>query len=143
MEFTAKTPKDLRYIAEQIKPLIESCRITAFYGSMGAGKTTFIKSIVQALGSVSEVSSPTFALVNEYALPDDKLIFHFDFYRINNISEVYDMGYEEYFYSDDLCLIEWPEKALEILPDDVLNIYIKVLTEQERRIIIEKPKAIA
>lgn len=143
MEFIAKTPQDLSYIAVQIKPLIMKYQITAFYGAMGAGKTTFIKSIVQVLGSVSDVSSPTFSLVNEYALPNDKFIFHFDFYRINDIAEVYDMGYEEYFYSNHLCLIEWPERASEILPHDVLNVKIEVLTGDKRRIIIERPDAIA
>ncbi len=101
--------------------------VFAFRGSMGAGKTTLTKAICEQLGVDDPVNSPTFALVNEYRTATSELIYHFDFYRINKIDEVYDFGYEDYFYSGAVCLIEWPEKIEELLPSDAINIYI---TEQ-------------
>ena len=99
--------------------------VFAFYGKMGAGKTTFIKSICEELGVKDVITSPTFAIVNEYtALPDGQTIYHFDFYRIKKLEEVYDMGYEDYFYSGSLCFIEWPELIEELLPDDAVRVNI-------------------
>lgn len=118
-------------------------RVVAFYGSMGAGKTTFIKALCEELGVTDTVTSPTFAIVNEYEVthaPTVELvhepasIFHFDFYRIKRLEEVYDMGYEDYFYSSSLCLIEWPELVEEVLPDDVLKVTITVQDDGERTI---------
>lgn len=111
---------------------IGSARVIAFYGKMGAGKTTFIKALCRVLGVTEPVTSPTFAIVNEYeAHPQSPIadlqsakIYHFDFYRIKRLEEVFDMGYEEYFYSGALCLIEWPELIEELLPDDALRISI-------------------
>ena len=104
-------------------------RVFAFYGKMGAGKTTFIKAICEELGVEDVITSPTFAIVNEYTSEKlaEKSIYHFDFYRIKKIEEVYDMGYEDYFYSGCLCLIEWPELVEELLPDDAVRVTI---TEQ-------------
>ena len=107
--------------------------IIAFYGSMGAGKTTFIKALCWQLGVADTVTSPTFAIVNEYESTGGP-VYHFDFYRIKRIEEVYDMGYEDYFYSGALCFIEWPELIEDILPDDAVRVSI---TEQDdgRRVV--------
>jgi tRNA threonylcarbamoyladenosine biosynthesis protein TsaE len=107
--------------------------IITISGQMGAGKTTIIKSICKYLGVDADVSSPTFSLVNEYQALDGKLIFHFDFYRIRSIEEVYDIGYEDYFYSGNLCIIEWPEMIQELLQEDeVTAIEIQVLPNGNR-----------
>ena len=103
-------------------------KVFAFYGKMGAGKTTFIKAICEELGVNDVITSPTFAIVNEYTADNDTPIYHFDFYRIKKLEEVYDMGYEDYFYSGNLCLLEWPELIEDILPEDVTKVTI---TEQE------------
>lgn len=111
--------------------------VVAFRGEMGAGKTTLIREIAARLGSADTVTSPTFAIVNQYQCADGQRICHFDFYRIDDIREAYDFGYEEYFYSGDLCLVEWPEKIEELLPPDVMTVRITVDSEEERTITIE------
>ncbi len=98
--------------------------VYAFYGSMGAGKTTFISAICDVLGVEDEVASPTFTIVNEYCAADGTPIYHFDFYRIEKISEALEIGYDEYIYGDGICLMEWPEKIEEILPEDTLHVKI-------------------
>lgn len=109
--------------------------IWTFDGEMGAGKTTLIKAVCKQLGVVDEVSSPTFSLVNEYKTTFGKTIYHFDFYRIKNIEEVYDIGYEDYFFSGNICLIEWPEKVSELLEnEDVFEIKIEKVSENERAV---------
>ena len=123
--------QDIEHIREAARAFIEHIgdrRIFAFYGKMGAGKTTFVKAICEELGVVDVVTSPTFAVINEYNIENGERIFHFDFYRIKKLEEVYDMGYEDYFYSGALCFIEWPELIEEILPDDAVRVSI---TEQE------------
>ncbi len=108
-------------------------KLWIFRGEMGAGKTTLIKSICELLQVKDEISSPTFSLVNEYHTTNGKKVFHFDFYRIKSIEEVYDMGYEDYFYSNQICLIEWPEKIEEILEDeDLYEISIQILDDDHR-----------
>ena len=100
-------------------------KVFAFYGKMGAGKTTFIKAVCEELGVDDVITSPTFAIVNEYtSSTTGDSIFHFDFYRIKKIDEVYDMGYEDYFYGGSLCFLEWPELIEELLPEDVTKVYI-------------------
>lgn len=117
--------------AEFLKELGDR-KIVAFYGSMGAGKTTFIKAICDVLGVTDTVNSPTFAIVNEYLAASGSSIYHFDFYRIKKIEEAYDFGYEDYFYSGDLCLIEWPELIEELLPEDTVRVKIEEIETGER-----------
>ena len=128
--------KDLEHIREAARTFVEAMgdhHVFAFYGSMGAGKTTFIKAICEELGVEDVVTSPTFAIVNEYegSVP----IYHFDFYRIKKLEEVYDMGYEDYFYSDGLCFIEWPEMMEELLPDNAVKVSIKENADGTRTVI--------
>ena len=108
--------------------------VIAFSGEMGAGKTTFIQSLCRACGVQQEVNSPTFALVNEYFTNQGASIFHFDLYRIEDPVELFDIGYEEYFYSGSRCFIEWPEKAAHLIPDDALRVEIRVLEDNSREL---------
>ena len=118
--------------ARQFVGQIGDRRVFAFYGGMGAGKTTFIKAVCEELGVQDVITSPTFAIVNEYA--GRETIYHFDFYRIKKLEEVYDMGYEDYFYSGSLCFIEWPELIEELLPEDAVKVSI-VEQEDSSRIV--------
>jgi tRNA threonylcarbamoyladenosine biosynthesis protein TsaE len=102
-----------------------------FEGEMGAGKTTFIKALCEELGVKETVSSPTFSIVNEYEAAG-RVIYHFDFYRIKNLQEAYDIGYEEYFYSGNICLIEWPERIAELLPEHYIKVQIEALSPDQR-----------
>ena len=112
-----------------------SGRVYAFYGKMGAGKTTFIKALCEELGVEDVITSPTFAIVNEYrSETTGQLIYHFDFYRIKKIEEVYDMGYEDYFYSGALCFLEWPELIDELLPADAVKVTISQQEDGSRRL---------
>ena len=129
MKITIQNTDNLREAARQFISAIGDRRIFAFYGKMGAGKTTFIKAICEELGVEDVITSPTFAIVNEYRSETTlQLIYHFDFYRIKKLEEVYDMGYEDYFYSGALCFMEWPELIEELLPEDVVKVTI---SEQE------------
>ena len=100
-------------------------KVFAFYGKMGAGKTTFIKALCEVLGVKDVITSPTFAIINEYTDGNNNPIYHFDFYRIKKLEEVYDMGYEDYFYSGNLCLHEWPELVEDVLPENVIKVTIE------------------
>ena len=111
--------------------------IFAFFGPMGAGKTTFIKAVCNALEVTDDVNSPTFTIVNEYRAGKGFPVYHFDFYRINKISEAYDIGIDEYFGAEGLCLIEWPEKIEEILPEDCFNVTVSVNEDGTRNITID------
>ena len=111
--------------AKWFTAFLQQGRIFAFYGKMGSGKTTFIKSLCEELGVEDTINSPTFAIVNEYEDREANTIYHFDFYRIKSLAEVYNMGYEEYFYSDAYCFIEWPELIEELLPEDTVKVTIK------------------
>ncbi len=127
---------DLPDAAEEIIEALDGRNVIALFGQMGAGKTTLIREICAQLGSTDVVTSPTFALVNRYDTAEGRPIFHFDFYRIERPEEAFDMGYEEYFDSEGLCLVEWPEKIEELLPDDVMRIEIEVLSPTKRHITI-------
>jgi tRNA threonylcarbamoyladenosine biosynthesis protein TsaE len=118
--------EDLEHIHEAAREFITKMgnhKVFAFYGSMGAGKTTITKAICEELDVEDVITSPTFAIINEYS-GRDGTIFHFDFYRIKKLEEVYDMGYEDYFYSGALCFIEWPELVEDVLPDDAVKVTI-------------------
>ena len=127
----------LDIVAEEVLAALDGRSVVIFRGGMGAGKTTLISRIAAALGSEDSVTSPTFALVNQYIGENDCRIYHFDFYRIDSIDEVFDLGYEEYFYSGDLCLVEWPEKIEPLLPEDVMEVRISAGDDEERIFEIE------
>ncbi len=124
---------DLPTISKEIIEKSQN-KIVLFYGKMGVGKTTLIKEIVKQLGSEDNVSSPTFSLVNEYYSEKNGNIYHFDFYRIKNEEEAFDIGIEEYFYSDNWCLIEWPDKVKNLLPLETVKIVLKIESNQSRKI---------
>ena len=127
--------KDLDHINEAAKEFIKNMgkgNVFAFYGKMGAGKTTFIKAVCEELGVEDVITSPTFAIVNEYTDGQGAPIYHFDFYRIKKLDEVFDMGYEDYIDSGHLCLMEWPELIEDILPDDATKVTIKVNEDGSR-----------
>jgi len=128
------SPVDLDIAAKELITAFSNDRVFAFYGKMGAGKTTFIQSVCRALGSDDNVTSPTFALINEYNTADFDSIFHFDFYRIKDIEEAYDLGYEDYIYSGSYCLIEWPEMIESLLPEKMVEVKIEVLEDNTRLI---------
>jgi tRNA threonylcarbamoyladenosine biosynthesis protein TsaE len=137
MLLTANSLTQLPSIASEIISFAKNTRIFLFYGDMGAGKTTLIKSLCESLGTTEPVTSPTFSIVNEYIGTKNR-IYHFDFYRLKNQTEALDMGYEEYFYSDAYCFIEWPEKIPDLLPLHYININIKALDDNSRQIIIKQ-----
>ena len=124
MEIKISNLDNIQEAASAFIQQIGDHKVFAFYGSMGAGKTTFVKAICEELGVEDVITSPTFAIINEYHAHDD-VIYHFDFYRIKKLEEVYDMGYEDYFYSGSLCFIEWPELIEELLPEDAVKVSIK------------------
>ncbi len=129
------TLSELHQAAEWLLAQIGERKVLAFYGQMGAGKTTLIKELCHALRVTDNVTSPTFALINEYHTADYEQIFHFDFYRIKKLEEAYDLGYNEYFDSGSLCLVEWPELVEDLLPEDTtLRIHIEVTGEKTRKI---------
>ena len=155
MEIKIQNTDNICEAAREFIRHIGNRRVFAFYGSMGAGKTTFIKAICEELGVDDVVTSPTFAIVNEYeaseegkaaentSLPSPLRIYHFDFYRIKKIEEVFDMGYEDYFYSGDLCFIEWPELIEPLLPDDAVRLSIEEQPNGERLVMERKSEELA
>lgn len=136
MQLIAHSIEEMSDAAQTFLKEIGDKRVIAFFGNMGVGKTTFIKEVCKQLGVTDVVNSPTFAVINEYA-SNVGPIYHFDFYRIKNIEEAYDFGYEDYFYSGNFCFIEWSEKIVDILPDDCIQVTITELENGNRKFVIE------
>lgn len=128
---------ELSVAAQQVISTFADERIFLFYGQMGAGKTTFINELCLILGVHDHTSSPTFSIVNEYS-SDNGPLYHFDFYRLKNESEAFDLGYEEYFYSGSYCFVEWSEKIPNLLPESYVTVEIKVSDNQQRTLYIKK-----
>ena len=135
MEIVIKDIDSIESVAEKFLELTSGKRIFAFYGEMGAGKTTFISALCKALGVDDETGSPTFSIINEYSLPGNDKIYHFDCYRLEDPADFLEIGAEDYLYSGKRCFIEWPEIMEFILPEDTINIYLSVDSDTgERRI---------
>ncbi|MCF8297947.1 MAG: tRNA (adenosine(37)-N6)-threonylcarbamoyltransferase complex ATPase subunit type 1 TsaE [Saprospiraceae bacterium] len=130
-----KSENELEAIAEQLINSFSDKKIFAFQGELGAGKTTFIKSICKFLGVIENMTSPSYSIVNEYLTVDEESIYHFDFYRIKSIEEVYDIGYEDYFFSGNYCFLEWPEKIEKLLPENIVYVCIEEAENKIERII--------
>jgi tRNA threonylcarbamoyladenosine biosynthesis protein TsaE len=133
-EWKVNDESELFEVAKELLDFADSQKIFCLFGEMGAGKTTFVKALCKALGVLDLVSSPTFSIVNEYATEKSEAVFHFDFYRIRNLEEAYDIGYENYFFSGDYCFIEWPEKIESLLNFPKADIFIT--SEMGTRLII-------
>ena len=137
MEIKIQSLGEIRQAAHQFVEAMGENTVFALYGKMGAGKTTFVKAICEELGVTDVITSPTFAIVNEYRSDESgELIYLFDFYRNKKLSEVYDMGYEDYFFSGALCFIEWPELVEELLPGDVVKVTIEECEDGSRVIVL-------
>jgi tRNA threonylcarbamoyladenosine biosynthesis protein TsaE len=134
--YKAASLVELKTIAENLIADLGNNKVVAFYGEMGVGKTTLIKELCKVLEVDDVASSPTFSIVNEYMSKSGKAIYHFDFYRIEKEEEVYDLGYEDYFYSDCFCFIEWPEKILNLIPENIVKVSIDLDDENNRLISI-------
>ena len=138
MEIKIQSLEHIHEAAREFIAAMGDNTVFALYGKMGAGKTTFIKALCQELGVEDVVTSPTFAVINEYRSDiAGELIYHFDFYRIKKLEEVYDMGYEDYFYSGALCFIEWPELVEELLPGNTIKVTIEELEDGSRKLTME------
>ena len=134
-EFHINSVEALTEVSEYLISLRDEADIIAFYGAMGAGKTTLIKNLCHRMGVTDEVNSPTFAIVNEYVTEEGESVYHFDFYRIKKLEEAYDIGYENYFDSGNLCLIEWPEMIEPLLPEKYIRVEIQHGDTDDERII--------
>ena len=128
---------DLPEAARQFVDAMGEQRVFAFYGQMGAGKTTFIKAVCEALGVEDIINSPTFAIVNEYQNGQGNPIYHFDFYRLKRATEAYDIGFDDYVYSGNVCFMEWPEVVEELLPNDVVRVKIEEADDGSRILTID------
>ena len=137
-EFHISSVEQLSEVSDYLLTMHNESDIIAFYGSMGAGKTTLIKNLCHRMGVTDEVNSPTFAIVNEYVTEEGEPVYHFDFYRIKKIEEAYDIGFENYFDSGNLCLIEWPEMIEPLMPEKYIRVDIRHgASDNEREITCE------
>lgn len=134
MKLTVASEQELPQVAQEVLSAFGNRKVILFYGEMGVGKTTLIKQLCKQLGVEEATTSPTFSIVNEYLANTGKSIYHFDFYRIEEEAEVFDLGYEDYFYSDNYCFIEWPEKIPNLLPEDTVTLKIELGGNNERLI---------
>lgn len=134
MEIKINSLNEIDKAAQEFVNAMNGRTVFAFYGKMGAGKTTFIKALCNELGVTDMVNSPTFSIVNEYIDGEGNSVYHFDFYRIKRLSEAYDIGFDDYVYSGNLCLMEWPELIEELLPDDVVRVTIEEQADGSRLI---------
>ncbi len=137
-KYTLKSLNDIPKTARQILSDFKDEKIFALFGKMGSGKTTLIKEICRQLKVVDNVTSPTFSVVNEYRTENDEILYHFDFYRIESVEEVFDLGYEDYFYGDNICFAEWPELIEDLLPENYVKIEIKEAENGARHISCSK-----
>ena len=137
MEYITHSPEETEALGAKFALSLHPGDVVAFSGDLGAGKTAFTRGVLRGLGYTGRVTSPTFAIVNEYRGEGIPPVYHFDFYRIDRIEEAFDFGYEEYFYGGDLCLVEWPEKIESLLPDDAMTVRIEVTGEDSRTIEID------
>ena len=132
MEIKIESIEEIAVAAKEFVTAMGDRKVFAFYGKMGAGKTTFIKAVCEELGVEDVINSPTFAIVNEYVDGKGEPVYHFDFYRIKNLQEVLDIGYEDYVYSGHMCFMEWPELIENLLPDDAVKVTIEEKTDGGR-----------
>ena len=141
MEWTIDSLNEIDEVAARFLAYVGERAVFALYGPMGVGKTTFVKAVGRCLGVEDDVSSPTFAIVNEYVTGNGEPVYHFDCYRVNSAEEALDFGCEEYFYSGYKCFIEWPEKIDSLLPEDIVNCYFSELPDGKRvlRVEVDKP----
>ena len=133
--YTCQSPDELKPIAARLVEYHKDKRIFAFQGEMDAGKTTFIKTICEYLNVTDIVSSPTFAIINEYFASGNNSIYHFDLYRLKSWTEMLEIGYEDYFYSGNYCMLEWPEKVVNLLPEETVHVSIEVSPDGSMRTI--------
>ncbi len=140
--FRIENLQEIRETAKDFLDHFRKNRIFAFYGPLGSGKTTFIKALCKELQAEDNISSPTFSIINEYSSESNGEIYHFDFYRLEKQEEVYDLGYEEYFYSGKFCFIEWPELVKDILPEGTIHIRIQPNTSSIRLLKVFDPSAV-
>ena len=136
-EIIIKSLDEIAEGAKEFLPYLRHSKVVAFYGEMGAGKTTFIKALCAGLGVTDTVNSPTFAIINEYFTSKKEIVYHIDLYRLRNLEELMDIGYEDYLQSGNYLFIEWPEKAREVLPVDCINVQISRNDDESRRLAIE------
>ena len=141
-QFHINSVEQLSEVSDYLISMRNEADIIAFYGAMGAGKTTLIKNLCHKMSVTDEVNSPTFAIVNEYVTEKGESVYHFDFYRIKKIEEAYDIGFENYFDSGNLCLIEWPEMIESLMPEKYIRVEIRQgMTDNEREITCELMEA--
>ena len=137
MEIRIKSIEEIAVAAKEFVAAMGERKVFGFYGKMGAGKTTFIKAVCEELGVEDVINSPTFAIVNEYVDGQGEPVYHFDFYRIKNLQEVMDLGYEDYVYSGHVCFMEWPELIENLLPDDAVKVTIEEEIDGGRVLVVD------